>query len=212
MNRKAGFTLIELMIVVALFGILAAIAMVSFSKNTARNAVDAWTAVNRDAIATASRRAIAKRAPFMVVFTPTTVQWCEVPPIGQGTAPAYADAWTACPATETVGYEYGRVIDAGPHGGRSAQWYQGTDVVAADGTYVAPPRNTLSTVALYAGKNGVVSTSMKDAITAGGLPDPANATGFTLYTQSRTNDQAQVYNKRLIVYGLTGKMRIFEDH
>ncbi|MEO6953306.1 MAG: type II secretion system protein [Polyangia bacterium] len=205
MARQRGFTLVELMVVVAMIGVIAAVALTSFSANKSRFQVDNWVATNRDAIMTASRRAITTHQPFMVVFTQTSVQWCQVTNIG--TAPTYTDAQTSCAAVPVTA-EKGRLVSvANGTDAYSALYAGSTDTLDGNGVYASPPTSALTTQWLYFGRNGTTSTSMKNVLGIG-LPDPATSTGvgFTLYIRRKSVDTIDL-RRRIAVYGMTSKVR-----
>jgi len=75
-----GFTLVELMVVVAIFSVAAALALVSMDKaNNASTDLDGMANAIRNAMATARLRAVATQQLYLVDVRANSVQWCQVP-------------------------------------------------------------------------------------------------------------------------------------
>lgn len=192
----------ELMVTVAMIGVIAAVALTAFGMNKSRFQVDNWTTANRDAIMTASRRAITTHQPFMIVFTGTTVQWCQV--VNIGTAPAYTDAQASCNSVPATA-EKGRVVSVANGTDAYTMGYSpGADIVDGNGVYTLVAPTALTTQVLYFGRNGAASTGMKNVISLG-LPDPTTV-GFSLYIRRKTVDSVDL-RRRIVVYGMTSKTR-----
>ncbi len=113
MKRQAGFSLVELMIVVAIMAILAAIAIPSFLRFSMR-AKTAEATSNLAAIRTAQESYRAEEDKYLVC--------AENPGIMVGPGASTPRAWTAGTAFETIGFEpdgnvrYSYRVDAGAAG------------------------------------------------------------------------------------------------
>src|SRR6202035_3647068 len=134
MKRTRGFTLVELMLVVALTAVITALAIMAWSRSRAAHDVDAWANVVRNTVTVARRRATATGTPYLVELGATSLRWCQVDAPG-----CAADAALSC-ATATG--EKSQPVGAGSDALTDS--YAGVaDVLAIDGSYAAPPRSAL---------------------------------------------------------------------
>ena len=86
MQRRAhGFTLLEMMVVVAIIAILSVIAVFSITRNSAERETEKFTAIVLDHFKIAAERAKNLKKVYTVRITQTTVQWCETSCLQSGT-------------------------------------------------------------------------------------------------------------------------------
>lgn len=95
-RRQGGFTLTELMVVVVIFALMAAMATVSVTKGRGENQIDRFANQIRNYIVTARRRAVATGTTYLVDITPSTVQLCQIDPTGGGSPPAANSTQKEC--------------------------------------------------------------------------------------------------------------------
>jgi prepilin-type N-terminal cleavage/methylation domain-containing protein len=89
-RRQSGFTLAEVMTVVVIIGVMAALATVSLTKGRAEIQIDTLANQVRNMMVSARRRAIANNSTYLVDVTTNTVQFCQIDPTinpPQGTCP-----------------------------------------------------------------------------------------------------------------------------
>lgn len=137
-SRQSAFTLVELLMVIAIIGILSAIAMPSLKNLRAQDALAASTRQLLDDIARARQYALSQRTTVYMVFCPSNF-WDG----------ASAAAFTSLPATEVerakrlydkqlVAYAFVTLRSVGEQPGRSSPHYLSGWRVLPDGAIIAP--------------------------------------------------------------------------
>lgn len=119
-NRKSGFTLVEIMIVVAIIGLLAAIAIPNFIRARTKSQENACINNLRQIDGAIQQWALENKAAPAAAVTLGDVQ----PYLGRGTAGTAA----ACPSAGTYGVTF---VNAEPTCSKSADGHVLTEVAAA---------------------------------------------------------------------------------
>jgi type II secretion system protein H len=191
MRRSRGFTLIELMVVVTLLGVLAAIAAVSVRKATTQNDVDRVAALLRDTITLTARRAALTGQPYLLEVKPTSVQYCQ----------ATSSSMTTCVgATVDVG-----MLQSFARKDATIAFYLNSADVGQSG--LGAGKVALSTSALvYFGPNGTTDASYTNVMSRG-----LATTGFTAYIRRQFTDET-TKRRRVIAYPLSSRPRVIDNY
>src|SRR5207249_1052566 len=80
MKRPRGFSLVELMAVVALVGVIASLAVMSIKRSRSSDDADKWANLLRNTVNQVRRRAISTGSTYMIDLraNPNRLQWCQV--------------------------------------------------------------------------------------------------------------------------------------
>jgi prepilin-type N-terminal cleavage/methylation domain-containing protein len=211
MRRKRGFTLVELMVVIAILSVIMALAVKAFRKSRSQSDVDYWANALRNQINAASKRALSTKSPYLVSVTATTVRWCQVNPANISGGPPWTTSQVTCPAQPTTGGpELGPIITA-PDDGETSYYATSADATMPGVTaYSQPTRTTLSgSAALYVGEFSTAS-SIFDNVMRATLSTP-NTMGFSLYVRRQGSDETDK-RRRVVVYGASARVRIIDNY
>lgn len=137
--RQSAFTLIELLMVIAIIGILGAIALPSLKNFRAQDALAATTRQLQDDVARARQYAISQRTTVYMVFCPSNF-WTD---------PNYATLYSQLPQSERdkipklydkqlVGYNFVTLRSVGEQPGRSSPQYLSRWRTLPEGAIIAP--------------------------------------------------------------------------
>lgn len=200
-----GFTLVELMVVVALMSVIAAIAILRMRKQNLQTEVDEWSNRFIQSVNQARRRAVSTHQTYMLDVRETTMQWCLVDP---ATVTANVTTQTACPPA-TAGLDQGPLERARP-GATFVKYANGVDDQGAGAVYTPPIKTNLSgaSALVFFGPNGTVSSSYLTATASGQV-----ATGFTIYAEPTAGESHYKEQKRqrVVVLGPSGRTRLIAN-
>ncbi|HZS37322.1 MAG TPA: prepilin-type N-terminal cleavage/methylation domain-containing protein [Polyangia bacterium] len=205
MRRARGFTLVELMVVIAIMSVIMVLAVKAFRKSGSQRDVDNWANELRNQIAQASKRAVATRQPYLIDVRATSVRWCQITPGNFSLAPPWTTTQTTCPAAPTLGVDMGPLVTA-PDDAQTALYATSADATAPGLGYAVPSRTALAgSIPLYVGKYSTASTVFANVMSAT-LPQ-AGQLGFTLYVRRQGSDETDK-RRRVVTYGPSTKTRI----
>jgi len=202
MRRARGFTLVELMVVVAITSVLGTMAVISWRKSRSKTDIDNWATQFRNLVMQTSKRATATQLPFMIQVSGTRLQYCQLDTADFTTTPPYSTTRLTCPSNSENG-----VILRAPDDAQISLFAATADVVTATGT--APVVNRLpmpASKALYFGRNGTASTVFNEVMSPGVV-----ATGFTAYINRQGTDELEKH-RRVVVYGMSSRARIIDNY
>ncbi len=204
--RKRGFSLVELMVVVALMGVIASLAIFRMRKETLGNEVDDWANRLVQATNQARRRAISTKSTYMLDIHETTLQWCVVDPAS--VAADNTTSQTACPPSNAA-LERGPLERARP-GATFVSYAAAVDDQGAAAAYAAPSKTSLagSSVRFFFGANGTVSNTYATATLAGQV-----ATGLTAYAEPTVglSEYKKQKRRRVVVLGASARTRVINN-
>ena len=153
-DRSRGFTLLELLTVMAIIGILAAVAVFSVRKNRSRAAMEEYASNIAYCMKEARTRAVANGRRYAVQITKTSVRWCE----------------QDCPPKQptTSGIELGRTMPSA-NGAQAVGFAKIGDI----GITAAPAQTALTDITVYFLPNGTVDSDLTTSLYE----------GFTVYLE-----------------------------
>lgn len=206
MSAERGFTLVELMVVVAIMSVIAAIAVMRMNKSKIESEVDDWVNQFVQATNQARKRAINTRTVYLLDVRASQLQWCQVDPAT--VAADLTTTQTACPpATATI--ERGQIARARP-GAAFIKFATSADAQLANATYTQPARTDFGggSILMFFGPNGTVADTYQKAATTGAV-----VPGFTVYaepTRGESNFKIQK-RRRVVLLGASGRTRVIEN-
>jgi prepilin-type N-terminal cleavage/methylation domain-containing protein len=188
-----GFTLPELMAVIAIIGVLAGVALVSVSRSRRENDLDTLTNLVRDAMNQARRRAVATGSTYLVDVRSSSVAFCQKDPANpnQATCPTDPAANCAQAGAPPVRCETSRFESAG------------LDAAVA-GYANSPDLGNGAQFNAIAGGRALpfFRDGTCDSVAGNNVPD-----GFTVYLQGAVDTTKR---RKVVIYPASGRPRIID--
>jgi prepilin-type N-terminal cleavage/methylation domain-containing protein len=206
MSRRArAFTLVELMVVVALIGVIAAVAVVSMRRSRSTHDSDAWASALRNMASQARRRAVATKKPYMLEVGDRWVRWCQVMTTQNN---CLLDP-KVCPATASANQEMGGRLSA-PADAVTDRLTDVAEQVTRFGSFAAGvpyPIPANGSRPIYFNDDGTATLNYCTPSTVGvtiyvRASNLAESPGTTSETQK---------HRRVVISGITGRARIIDN-
>jgi Tfp pilus assembly protein FimT len=204
------------MVVVALIGTIASIAVISMRRGRSTGDADAWASTLRNMAAQAHARAISTKQVYMMDLHSTSLvtsaQWCQVTIDSTVAACTLtscptASVPTACP-NGTSGAENGSLVYA-PADARIDSVLTNMDVWLPSLGYAAPVHTGTLPDQVFFGPLGTADSDLQTVIKGQGA-------GFTIYVKASNNvpgtaTSANEMRRRVVIYGPSGRARIIDN-